>query len=104
MPDEPNARDSHFAGFAKMLVEEIERYVDADGWVSRFGYVDGVYQEVLPPLETLIARRAFDLVAHAFNDLFKHGELTEDVRGQGAFFAECSPDMTEWPDMHIESE
>lgn len=95
-------RDTHFAGFAQMLIQEIDEQVGAvTAWGIEHAIDDEVKvgQELASRWRTLIARRAFDLVTHAFNDFFGDGrvELTESVKGEGALFAASTPDLTEWP-------
>lgn len=86
-------RDTHFAGFAQLLLDEMmEKYA----WIEPF---QGEGSE-MDDVRTHIARRAFDLVTHALNDFFGDGcvELTENVKGEGALFAASTPDLAVWPE------
>jgi len=82
--EQANERDTHFTGFAKLLYDELEnlRY-------RRPFTPDEYVREV----QTIIARRAYDLVFHtlmevdpAWLDMLDTSEWTGRI-----------PDMTEWP-------
>ena len=67
-------RDTHFFGFAKLLVTEL----------AKNGFVTPVYGA--RPY-TLIAQRAYDLVEHTLDNApGDHRASLEDI-----------PDLTEWP-------
>ncbi len=65
-------RDTHFAGFAKLLIQDIAKVVDffptyEDQLRTIQSGVSYDSTEVLERLETLIAQRAYDLVEHALS-------------------------------------
>lgn len=78
-------RDTHFAGFAKALLDEIQ--------AEYGGYVD--VTPALPQLQTLIAHCAYDLVLYALDTMnpisLQCYETTEEI------IAREIPDMTELP-------
>jgi len=65
-------RDTHFAGFAKLLWEEASN-------------------TPMNEIEQLIARRAYDLVVHALNTCSLEAF---EIMGNGV---QEVPDLTEWP-------
>jgi hypothetical protein len=84
-------RDTHFAGFAKLLTQEL--------WEQ--GYLRGkphVFEEIIRPyIETLIARRVYDLLVY---DRMNTG--TSDLQHaasslEAAEMVNGIPDLTAWP-------
>ena len=74
-------RDTQFAGFAKMLWQELYHEID---WQQDSG--EGV--------EQIIARRAYDLVSHT---LLNTGPMMLDCYSHEEQVA-AIPDMTTWPE------
>jgi hypothetical protein len=77
-------RDTHFAGFAKLLYSEIEQ----------------ARHDLNRDIETLIAQHAYDLAAHAVASI---SEATATEREVEILTVEqCVniyvPDLTEWPE------
>ncbi len=74
-------RDTHFAGFARLLIRELGREAIKPGqdWAN----LQGAHQ-----LERIIARRAYDLAVHVLaNDWAYPTEAIYTI-----------PDLTEWPE------
>lgn len=86
-----SARDTQFKGFANLLMQEIDEQVGA---VTQWGVehdIDDqakIGQELASRWQTVIARRAYDLVQHTLN----HAPMTE-------YYADVEdiPDLTELP-------
>jgi hypothetical protein len=89
-----DARDTQFAGFAKILLKEL--YDTCDELDTDLDVVDGcvvcsVSREKLNSfLEPLVARRASDLVAHVVGDLIDTGVIEHDI-------LPVISDLTAWP-------
>jgi hypothetical protein len=80
-----NPRDTQFAGFAKLLAEELPEPPIDD---SVLGIVHAEWRE---QVELIIAQKTYDLVGHAFRE-------TQVWHNDGIDCAVQSiPDMTEWP-------
>lgn len=73
-----NPRDTHFAGFAKSIVEELFKL---DFWIESG---PGVY-DIRQDFADILARRAYDLVVHALT-ILDRPEYIIDI-----------PDLTELP-------
>jgi hypothetical protein len=72
-----NPRDTQFAGFAGLLLEQL---LNVEGV-----YVESSYGEVRTLWEPIIAQRAYDLVAHAVNETIGISKIDH------------VPDLIEWP-------
>jgi len=85
--EQANERDTHFAGFAKLVAEELPDPPIDDSYL---GLPTAEWKETI---QKIIARRAYDLVFHtlmevdpAWLDMLDTSEWTGRI-----------PDMTEWP-------
>jgi hypothetical protein len=87
---EQNARDTQFAGFAKLLFEELKQYSyddamsphDDQSWEDQIKrHDDGAIQ--------IMTQRAYDLVYHAHQTPQSAASTEEVVR--------MVPDITAWP-------
>lgn len=79
-------RDTHFSGFAKLLINELREKATITVMPN------AAYDYVEPFIQHIIAKRAYDLVDHAIKsiedidvDSFNHDEI-----------ALLIPDLTEW--------
>lgn len=72
-----NPRDTQFAGFATLLLEQL---LNIDGV-----HVESSYGEAHELWKPIIAQRAYDLVAHAVNETIGISKIDH------------VPDLTEWP-------
>ena len=92
------ARDTQFAGFAKLLWDEL---VEQRGYVD----VDAYWDDGIDPINyrQIIARRAYDLVKHTMIELSCQGALDfrdpdfDKYEYRAGEMVEIIPDMTEWP-------
>lgn len=93
-----NLRDTHFLGFANLLLDELNALYLSKGPDLILGDPN---HEVSQLETTLIAQRAYDLVFHAFKD--SPGEI-EMAQWGGPTDEEVHtavngiPDFTQWPD------
>lgn len=71
-------RDTHFAGFARLLIEEV--------------YANG--PQTIDVFERIIAQRAYDLVRHALEQA-SHGEHAFDAE---IVFHRQVTDLAQWPE------
>lgn len=82
-----NERDTHFQGFAELLVLQIDglsvRYKDWPDW-----------RELDKQIKLLIAQRAYDLVYFSFREM-RH-EISEVYDPRDAL--RDTPDLTAWPE------
>lgn len=80
-----NERDTHFAGFAKLLWHEVRKTsFDSPGFSE--------YQQLERYLQLLIAQRAYDLVEHALRTCPLEAF---EIMGDGVQYV---PDLTKWPE------
>lgn len=85
-----NLRDTQFVGFANLLMQEIDEQV---GIVTKWGIehdIDDetkIGKELYSRWQSVIARRAYDLVQHTLN----YGGNEIEVIPEGI------PDMHKWP-------
>lgn len=85
-----NSRDTQFAGFAKMLLNDIMRSNAVDIVdVQRFWR-----DEDIAEVEQIIARRAYDLAHH----IIEHVEISAIDMLSIDECVERIPDMDEWPE------
>jgi hypothetical protein len=89
-------RDTHFRGFAHLLMQEIDEQIGA---VTEWGIEHEIDSQEKIGLElysrwrTVIARRAYDLVFHTIMNIDPYhldALSTEEIPAR-------IPDMTEWP-------
>ena len=90
-------RDTHFLGFAKLLVpkilQEVAPYTDGASL-----YCDECVAYLHPDLERLIAQRAYDLAVHIVEKLDASPLVTfSDRIGYHELFVNEVPDLTSWP-------
>jgi hypothetical protein len=95
-----NNRDTQFAGFAKLLWDEL---INANGG----GYIDvnTDFDDGIDPTDYrgIIARRAYDIVKHAIIELSCQGALDfrdpdfDKYEYRAGEMVEIIPDMTEYP-------
>jgi hypothetical protein len=98
-------RDSHFAGFARLLIPELDAQVGAvTTWAMEQGVDDEqkIAQELAARWRLLLARRAYDLVEHALKEAEERDLFADDLYGRfrlstGAKISEI-PDMGALPD------
>ena len=85
-------RDTHFQGFAKLLWDELVE-------LNKGGYIDvsSYFDDGIDPTNyrLLIAQRAYDLVAHALEDILPY--YTYDEFKEWQEYANDVPDLTAWP-------
>lgn len=74
-----NERDTHFAGFARLLWDDLNTKLDF--------WIDTTEPNFTEEFEFIIARRAYDLACHVATHtlLSAHGDMRK------------IPDMIEWP-------
>lgn len=98
-----NERDTHFAGFAKLLWDEIEdKIIVVDN--SKARHYHPLASEVSSEITLLIARRAYDLVYHTFAhtspsnvaDIW-YGAPADVFQADLQEAISKIPDLTEWP-------
>lgn len=92
--EQPTERDTHFAGFAKLLWDEL---LKANETADMAGYIDA--NESTDPTDPtnylqIIAQRAYDLAYHFIESGYARrgtfrGEVHQSVK--------MLPDLTEWP-------
>jgi hypothetical protein len=86
-------RDTHFQGFANLLMQEIDEQV---GTVTKWGLehdIDSqekIGQELSSRWQTVIAQRAYDLAYHVLDNIW-------EVHNPEVLL-ERTPDLTEWPE------
>jgi hypothetical protein len=87
--EQASDRDTHFAGFAKLLWEEIGNCLD-----ERHVYLDTVmnWDETEAALQVVIAQGAYDLACQVVGETMGGSESTIEN------FVAGVPDMTEWPE------
>lgn len=83
-------RDTHFQGFAKLLWDDIEREIRATYEFIPEG--KRMRHDFLPIVHTLIAKRAYDLIAHTIDSLWPYIN-DKAVEPSPADI----PDLDEWP-------
>jgi hypothetical protein len=94
-----NARDTQFAGFAKLLLKELlDDILDDYGFIGgRENYAD--LNHDLSICEGIIARRAYDLACHAVGHVSEWNAAEMEVGFKTAQdIVSDIPDMIEWPD------
>jgi hypothetical protein len=79
-------RDTHFQSFARLLWTAI---VQSPEWPTI-----NLDEETIQQAETVIAQRAYDLVAHVIDHLDSY---TYDTATSGQDLWNAIPDLTEWP-------
>lgn len=101
-----NPRDTQFAGFAKLLWQEI--VVHFASLEQKQHITDGcavcsrTYEELGAIIEPLIAERAYDLVEHVIQSQLQGIELL--MRLDREWMAEqmqSIPDVTQWPEDYL---
>jgi hypothetical protein len=75
-----NERDTHFAGFARLVIEEV--------------YANG--PQTIDVYEQIIAQRAYDLVKYACVDI-NNEQMLQGVRLHPNAMLRAVADLTEWP-------
>lgn len=96
-----NERDTHFAGFAQLLMQEIDEQVGA---VTTWGLEQDIEdearigQELVSRWRTLIARRVYDLVHEACENI-SSAQVDGRLSVEGMMGA--ISDMTEWPEQKV---
>ena len=87
-----SARDTQFAGFAKLVVEDLRLH-------GGFPMRPVNRSEVRPLIERIIARRAYDLAYHVMSETTvgmaaenEGGELSRQEN------IDAIPDLTHWPE------
>ena len=90
-------RDTHFAGFAKLLIQEIDEQVGAvTKWgLERNASEKEIARELYSRWTTLIAQRAYDLAYHFIENNYQHrGTFRGEIRAS----VQMLPDLTAWPE------
>ena len=88
-----NPRDTQFQGWAKLLLDEL-----LGDW--EFGYIDVSRRrepQECAEMETIMARRAYDLVEHVIGNIVPDDLLERTDKKSIAEVACSIPDMTQWP-------
>jgi hypothetical protein len=84
-------RDTHFAGFAKLLLAELDNEVGSITSICIESDTEFNETEFTQKMVQIIARRAYDLITHALvADALRWPPLA-------TITIEDIPDMTEWP-------
>ncbi len=83
-----NERDTHFAGFANLLDEEIEAALEN---IAEFSFVPDAISD---DIKHIIAQRAYDLAYHFVESAYEHRGT---FRGEINASVQMLPDLTEWP-------
>lgn len=87
----PNDRDTHFLGFARLLLQEMVEHRFLSGEDASL-YYGG-------KLESLIAQRAYDLAYHFIESAYQHrGEFRGEIHAS----VQMLPDLTQWPESSTE--
>lgn len=78
-----NERDTHFAGFAKLLLAELDDWAEIDNtnWRNDF--------------QEIIARRVYDQMKLACEAIDTR-QLEEGMRLTPEYMLKCVPDMEKW--------
>ena len=89
-------RSTHFAGFAKLLVPELDRlYMTLHARISELRPIEEI-DEIEDEIRTLVARRAYDLV-YASCEAIDDKQSDYEARITLEAMIDNAPDLTTWP-------